>query len=150
MQKDLDNIKSALEEHLHAINDNSSEIQSLFDYVHEVEIKIDKLAQRLDRMQLGMGQQLEKPAVTPLSKVERKIFLALYTEEAPLTFQEIASRMQLPLPFIPECLSGLAHKGIPLQRSYVNNQLFFKLAPAFKELQAKENLVNLSLQSFME
>ena len=39
---------------------------------------------------------------------------------------------------------------LPFIRTFVNDQIFLKLEPQFKELQAKENVVNLSLQSFME
>jgi hypothetical protein len=79
-----------------------------------------------------------------------RVFLTFYTEEQPLTFQEISKKINLPYTMIPDCLSALTQKGIPLQRSYFKNQLFIKLDPQFKELQAKENIVNLSLNSFME
>ncbi len=150
MEEQLNDIKSVLEEHLSAINDNSLEIQALFDYVHEVETKLDKLKDRMDQMQLAHGQSLQRPIIAPLNKIERQVFLILYTQEAPLTFEEIAKRSSLPLPCVPECLTMLAQKGIPLQRSYVESKLFFRLSPQFRELQAKENIVNLSLQSFME
>ena len=150
MHEELNDIKNVLEEHLSAINDNSLEIQALFDYVHEVEVKMDKVKERLDQFQLRIGEQPQKPIVAPLNKIERQIFLVLYTQEAPLTFEEIAKRTNLPLPCVPECLTMLAQKGIPLQRSYMGSKLFFKLSPQFRELQAKENIVNLSLHSFME
>lgn len=150
MEQQLNDIKNVLEEHLSAINDNSLEIQAIFDYVHEVETKLDKLKDRMDQMQLAHGQPIQKQIIAPLNKIERQIFLILYTQEAPLTFEEIANRSSLPLPCVPECLTMLAQKGIPLQRSYVESKLFFRLSPQFRELQAKENLVNLSLQSFME
>ena len=148
MSEELHRIKQALEEHLNAINENSSEIQALLDYVQEVELKVEKLSQRLDQLQLGSGN--EKLAISPLNDEERRIFLVLYTEEAPLSFAEIAQKAALPEAIVPECVSSLVQKGIPLERSYSCNQLFFKLAPQFKELQAKENVVNLSLQSFMK
>ncbi len=147
--ENIDNINQALEEHLGAINDNSLEIQSLFDYMREIEVKMDKISQRLDQLQLSTDKQLEKYTITPLDKTEMRVFLTFYTEEQPLTFQEISKKVNLPYTMIPDCLSALTQKGIPLQRSYFKNQLFIKLDPQFKELQAKENIVNLSLQSFM-
>ncbi len=150
MQNELNDIKGALEEHLSAINDNSLEIQALFDYVHEVEVKIDKLKDRMDQFQLSHGQIPQRPTIAPLNKIERQVFLVLYTQEAPLTFEEIAQRTNLSIHCVPECLTVLAQKGIPLQRSYLGSKLFFKLTPQFRELQAKENIVNLSLHSFME
>jgi predicted transcriptional regulator len=149
--KELEKIKNVLEEHLSSINDNTSEIQSLFDYLQEVENKIDRLSQRLDQVQLSNNseEEHEKPTITPLDHTERKVFLALYTEEMPLSYREIAERALVPSSVVSDCLSSLATKGIPILRSFCNNQLFIKLSPSFKERQAKENLINLSLHSFM-
>ena len=47
MKDSLKNIKLALEEHLSSINDNSSEIQAIFDYVQQVEVKMDKIISTL-------------------------------------------------------------------------------------------------------
>ncbi len=149
-EKDLDIIKKILEDHLCSINENTTEIQALFDYLQELEIKWDKISQRLDNLQLNQGQLIPKPIISPLNQMERKVFLTLYTEEIPLSYKEIALKADLSLALIPECISALISKGIPFHRSLFNNQLFLKLEPAFKELQAKENLVNLSLQSFIE
>jgi hypothetical protein len=150
MKKEFTNIKRIFEEHLGTINQNTTEIQGLFDYLQELEIKIDKISHRMDLAQLNQGQPLEKPFVTSLDQTERKVFLLLYTEEIPLSYKEIAQKISLPLSLVPECISSLINKGIPFQRSFFNNQLFLKLDPQFKEMQAKENIVNLSLQSFME
>lgn len=149
MKKDIAEIRKILEEHLASINENTSEIQALFDYLQELEIKIDKLSQRLDVTQLSQNQNLPKE-ITALSQTERKVFLVLYTEETPLSYKEIALRANIPMAIIPEVVSSLITKGIPFHRSIFNNQFFLKLEPQFKEKQAKENVVNLSLQSFLE
>ena len=49
---------------------------------------------------------------------------------------------------VQEAISSLIHKGIPIVRSFFNKQMFIQLDAKFKERQAKENLVNLSLTSF--
>ncbi len=149
IQDHFQHIREALEEHLSAINENTGEIQALFDYLQEVEMKVEKMCQRLDHLQLCLGQPMEKPAVEPLSQLEKNVFLVLYTETLPLSYEEISAKARIPASMVPECVSTLIDKGVPLLRSFVNNQLFFKLSPSFKELQAKENLVNLSLHSFI-
>jgi len=123
--------------------------QALFDYIHELETKIEKLSGRLDQTQLSQHLPLPKQEIAPLNQMEKKIFLTLYTEETALSSAEISARTGIALSIVPEELSALTSKGIPLIRNVCENQLFFKLDPCFKELQAKENLVNLSLQSFM-
>lgn len=149
MKKEFKQVRQDLEEHLSAINENTLEIQALLDYLQEMETKLDKFGQRLDQLQLK-DPSSEKPFVSPLDQLEKKIFLVLYTEEEPLTFREIAAKANLPDALVPEAISSLVQKGVPLHRSSFNNRLFFKLDPRFKELQAKENLVNLSLQSFLD
>ena len=140
-------VQQELDEHLAAINENTAEIQAVFDYLHELESKLEKLSQRMDQLQLN-EKAAEKPLA--LTHLEKKVFLALYTEETPLSYQEIAVKCNLPASLIPECISALVSKSIPLQRSFYSEKLFLKVDPKFKEMQAKENILNLSLQSFME
>ena len=149
MKKDLEKIKQALDDHLSGINENTAEIQALFDYIHDLEVKLEKMAQRLDNMQLSQDKEI-KPGIITLNQKERKVFLVFYTEEIPLSYHEVGEKAGLSVALIPECISSLTNKGIPFIRSFSNDQIFLKLEPQFKELQAKENVVNLSLQSFME
>jgi DNA-directed RNA polymerase specialized sigma subunit len=152
MGAELKKVRQALEEHLNSINDNTTEIQSLFDYLQEVEVKLEKISQRLDQVQMSTEAQpiAVKPAVAPLTQMEKKVFLTLYTGEMPLSYREISERSGVAPSIVHECISSLVSKGIPLVRSFCNDQMFFKLEPLFKEVQAKENLINLSLQSFLE
>jgi predicted transcriptional regulator len=150
INSELKKVRQALDEHLNSINDNTQEIQSLFDYLQEIEVKVEKLSQRLDQTQLNNQNSPVKPCVAPLNQMERKIFLTLYTAEMPLSYREISERSQISPTIVHECISSLTSKGIPLIRTFCNDQMFFKIEPVFKEVQAKENLINLSLQSFME
>ncbi|MEK6900309.1 MAG: hypothetical protein AABX05_04245 [Nanoarchaeota archaeon] len=150
MNKEFSAIRKMLEEHLTSINENTAEIQAMFDYLQELEIKVDKLSQRLDQAQLDMGLPNSRLNIRPLNQVERKIFLVLYTEESPLSYPEIAQKAEISVSIVPECISSLIQKGIPFRRSFFDGHLFLSLEPQFKELQAKENIINLSLQSFME
>lgn len=144
---DFPELKQQFEEHLSAINENTTEIQALFDYLREMDQKLDKLAQRVDSMQLSQPPPL--PKTLALTSLERQVFVALYTEESPLSFQEIAVKTGLPASLVPDCVSSLVNKGVPFARTFYGDKLFFKLDLHFKELQAKENIVNLSLESFM-
>ena len=139
-------VKQNLSEHLSAINENTSELHSFFDYLQELDQKIEKLSQRIDQIQLQNHK--EKPYITPLNATEKKIFLALYTEETPLNCLEISQKTSIPLSIIREHLTTLSQKGIPLTRSFVNNQTFYQLDQNFKEWQAKNNIINLSLDAF--
>lgn len=147
LKKGFEEVRSNLEEHLNAINENSSEIQALFDYLQDLEVKIDKVTARLDQVQLEQGVDC-KQEILPLNNFEKQIFLTLYTEELALTIKEISEKTKLPLSVVEENVASLCKKGIPLVRSFFNKRLFLQLNPDFKERQAKENLINLSLESF--
>ena len=90
MNKEFTAIRKMLEEHLAAINDNTTEVQALFDYLQELEIKLEKVSQRLDQTQLSLGIPKPKTNIAPLNQMERKVFLVLYTGENLLTYQEIS------------------------------------------------------------
>ncbi len=143
-------IRQELEEHLSTINENTSEIQALFDYLQDLENKINKISARVDQIQLNQEEDISRPSVRPLNQTEKKIFLVLYTEVEPLSYREISDKVNLPASLVPEAISALVGKGVPLIRSFVNNQLFLKLDPDFKEIQAKENVINISLKSFFQ
>jgi DNA-directed RNA polymerase specialized sigma subunit len=143
MRKNFELVRDALEEHLRAINENSVEIQSLFDYLHEMDVKIEKISQRLDHVQLTAAV---KHVVEPLSSKEKEIFRLFQAEETPLSYPEIAERLLLTESCVRESVIALMSKGIPLLRTVVNNQMFLKLVPGYRGGQ----LVHASLHSFLE
>lgn len=147
IKKDFETIRATIEEHLSAINENTSEIQAMFDYLAQLETRLEKLSGRLDQMELNSKQA--NLTITPLNQIERKVFFTIYTEELPLSCCEIAARCNVSAPIVSECLSNLSAKGVPLIRSLVNDRVFIKMDTIFKERQAKENLIHLSLENFM-
>ena len=149
MEKEFSNIRQLIEEHLSSINENTAEIQALFDYMQELESKVELVSQRLDQIELNQTRQKVRN-IAPLNITEKKIFLVFYTEEMPLSYKEITEKTSIPIGMIPEAISSLMNKGIPFLRTSVNNQVFLRLHPQFKEIQAKENIVNLSLNSFLK
>ena len=61
----------------------------------------------------------------------------------------IAVKADVPKSLIADCISSMVEKGINFVRSFYNDKLFLKLDPQFKEEQAKQNTINLSLHSFI-
>jgi len=49
---------------------------------------------------------------------------------------------------VPEHLRSITTKGIPLTRSLIDKKVLVQIDAKFKERQAKENIVNLSLDTF--
>lgn len=148
LRNNLSLVKQTLSEHLSAINENTAELQSFFDYIQEIEQKIEKISERIDQLQLQKDLSPNKAYVAPLNATETKIFLSIYTEHKYLSCPDISEKSGVPLSIIREHLASLAQKGVPLVRSFVNNQTYYQIEERFKEWQAKENVINLSLDSF--
>ncbi len=136
-----------LEEHLSAINENTAEIQALFDLFYALDNKIDSLARQF--MQFQHQHHAEPHRNISLTLNERQLFLTMYTEEEPLSYPELAVKAALPETLVREYISIMSQKGIPIQKSCAFKQTFVQLDPSFKERQAKENIINLSLEAFM-
>jgi hypothetical protein len=141
-------IRTQLEEHLSSINENSSEIQALFDFLQHLETKIDKVTGRLDKLQLEKNMTEEKKDIKSLNTLEKQVFLLLYMEDVALNYKDIGLKTNLPSPVVHDCVNSLARKGVPIIRSFFNNQQFVQMDKKFKEKQAKENIINISLDSF--
>jgi len=126
-------IEQSLSEHLSAINENTAELQSFFDYIQELDQKLEKLSQRLDQIQLQMNVPNDKPYVAPLNPTEKKLFLVLYTEEAPLNCFDLSQKSGVPCSIIREYLATIVQKGVPLNRSFQNSHTYYQLSYKFKE-----------------
>lgn len=150
LKKTLAGLREELDEHLAAINENTDEIQANYAYAQEMDNKMEQLSSRLDRIEVLLLGQPKRFTVQPLTHPEKQVFLVLYTEEMPLTYADLAKRTSYPESLVKQHIACLIEKGIPLVKSYINSTPFIKLNPEFKELQAKENLLNLSLKSFVE
>jgi len=146
----LKDIKKELDEHLEAINENTSEIQESYECINDLNCKIEKIAERLERIELFLQTNsnfiVEEKYfdVKPLTKTEQQVFLVIYAledEKGLVSYVEIARKTDLPNYMVNEFIARLAEKGIPLIRKYVNNLPYIKLNPDFKRLQAKENIL---------
>lgn len=156
LKKELDSnvkqVKEELEEHLDTINNNTNEIQSNYNYLCDIDAKIDKLNQRIDKIQLLLRNLskkkefiVENPNFShPLTVPERELFLVLYTtENTTLSYREIAERLGFMESIARELVFSLIERGIPIIKEYKHGKVFVKLDKGFKELQAKENILKI-------
>jgi len=83
----LESVKKELDEHLEALNENTSEIQSSYSCINEINTKIEKLAERVEAIEIFMQQHSNFKAeeksfnVQPLTKIEQYVFLVIYALE---------------------------------------------------------------------
>lgn len=150
-------IKHEFEEHLQAINENTNEIAANYEYICEIESKLDRLSSRVDEIQMHIaysGNFIPKRSnfeVRRLSRMEQKVFLVIYTleeEKGSIIYEDIANRLDISEQLAGNYVTSIIEKGVPIIKKYINSKPYLRLDPEFKTLQAKENILQLSLQEF--
>ena len=150
LKEALKGIKNELNEHLEAINENTSEIQASYECMNELNAKLEKLGERLERIELLLQTNsnfiVEERSfdIKPLTKTEQHVFLVIYAledEKGLVSYADIYKKTGLPSYVVSEYIARLVDKGIPIIKKYVNNIPYIKLNPDFKRLQAKENIL---------
>ncbi len=151
----LASVREELDDYREAINENTSEVQTTTEIVGQIDKRIDRLAERIDQLFLIVKQlspQAEELAkehsfeVQDLSRREKEVFFALYVlgEQQPfVSYRQLARRLLLPENQIPGFVATLIAKGVPMKKKYHQNQAFIALDDAFRQVQAKHNIVHL-------
>lgn len=142
-------IKEELDDHLTAINDNTDEIQKVYEYIQNVEDKIEKLNEKIEQVQLslskyGLYNGVEK--IVDLTSREQEFFLLLYTDKDFLTYREISEKLNLREEYVEKMVYSLIKKGIPIIRKQQNNTEMIKLDDHFRELQTRSQVVDINEQ----
>ena len=162
VSKEIDQIKQKISisvaeihdefgDHLEAINENTAEIQSNYEYLCGLDNKITKLSERIDEIYsiLGnlTGKKIRKIAkyedIDPLTTMEKNVFLNLYTQDQPMTYSELAKKLNMPISLTRQYITNLLEKGIPVQKKYIKTRPYIYLDQKFKNLQAKKNLLKI-------
>lgn len=153
LNKSFEQVKEQFEDHLETINENTNEIQSNFEYLCELDMKIDKLSEKIDELnnliRLQRGENTEKKtfSLKPLTKKEKEVFYALYilTEQRKYTtYKEISRRACYSNDLIAAYITNLIEKGVPVIKKYSNRIVYLSLDQEFRQLQAKENIVGVN------
>jgi len=150
-------LKQDSEEHLQAINENTNEIAANYEYICELEGKLDRLSERVDNLQMYL-EEAGMPAakrtsfdVKRLNRMEQQVFLVIYTleeEKGSLTYEDISKKLCISEQLAGNYVTSLIEKGVPVLKRYFNSRPYLRLDPEFKTLQAKENILQLSLEEF--
>jgi len=149
-------IKHQFEEHLQAINENTNEISANYEYICEIEKKLDKLGARVDHIQMyfetsGLAVKKRDFDVKRLNRREQEVFLVIYTleeEKGTVTYTDIASKIDISEHLAGNYVTSLIEKGVPIVKRYYNSMPHLSLDPEFKTLQTKENILQLGLEEF--
>ena len=140
IKKSFDAVKFELNEHLDSINQNSSEIHSIYNFLSELDAKIDKMNERLDSIQLSTTT--ETTFEIDLTHREQEVFLVLYSEDR-ITAKEISRRLGFSDEMVNRYVYNLISKGVPILREYQKDIVYLCLDLKFKDIQARKNVLKI-------
>ena len=151
LKQSFSQIYIEFEDHLNAINENTSEIQENYTFLCEVDNKIAKLNERIDEIHDILtnltGKKTRKMPkfedIDPLTTKEKTIFLNIYTEDKPITYAQLAAKLSIPITLARQYVTNLLEKGIPIQKAFHKTRPYIYLDPKFKNLQAKKNILKI-------
>jgi hypothetical protein len=142
-------IREERDEHLESINELTTELQSAFDYISDLENKYEKIKEITDELQMFKNSLLlsDKSHFSNiiLSLDEQKLFLTLYVfgEKEPLPFRYLIKKLSMEQNLIKTLLSSLLDKKIPITREKISTEWYFNIDSRFRELQTKENIIKI-------
>ena len=141
-------VKQEMDDHLSAINENTEEMQDHLIHLEELEQKFEKLQEKIDEIHV-MLSRITRDGEYSLSDSEKKVFMVLYSvEQTPLSYADISMRTGLTELAVKAHIFSMINKGIPILERQIDAQSFFRLDKTFKDLQAKENVLNIKIDNF--
>lgn len=145
----LDQIQEELEDHRHAINENTDEMQANYAHLAVLEEKMDKLHAKVEELiLLVQGKQEEKkPEIKQLTKREKEVFQAIYIlgEGKPwVSYKQIARRLCTTDQLISGFVTNLIEKGVPIKKKRDSGMIFVQLDAVFRQRQAKDVVIGLN------
>ena len=147
----LAEVRDELDDHRIALNENTSEIESNYELLNQLNSRLDKLQARVDELTMLVRhgkppEQVPEFKLQPLTGQEKEAFFALYTltETAPtVTYHQLARKLTTTVEAVSRHITALISKGIPVEKKYASGNAFLGLDRQFRQLQAKENIVKL-------
>lgn len=143
LQSSLHTVREELDEHLDSINQGSDEIQQNYEYLATIENKIDKLAERIERIEIALSPKQHMTTIE-LSAREQEVFIIMYSSSEKMTRKMIARRLGFTEEMVGGYLNNIIAKGIPVLRQIMDGEEHFFLELRFREMQAKHKVVPLN------
>jgi DNA-binding CsgD family transcriptional regulator len=139
-----------LDEHREVINENTNEIQTNFDFLCELDKKIDALHDRIDEFTLILSGRTGKKAydVKPLSAREKTVFwavLSLTESFSAVTPKQIATHLGISPAVVGSYISRMQEKGVPFMKKIRSGKMAITLEKGFRQAQIKQNVVGLEV-----
>ena len=137
-------VKEELDNHLETINQNTEEIQSAFEFLIELDKKVEKLTERLDQMDLSLNPSVKRTSQLLLPHREQEVFVTLLLSSERLSLQDVARKLGLTLEMVDNYVCSMIAKHVPILRELDGETCWVSLDPTFKELQARQGVIRIS------
>jgi|APHM01.1.fsa_nt_gi hypothetical protein len=135
-------IKREFDDHLSAINQNTAEIQSVYDFLSDLDRRLDKITERVDELQMQVNPEMKDIPEIDLTLREQEVFFLLYTESEPVSCQDIGRRLGFTSEMVNKYIYNMISKGVPVMRDDSSEDLVVHLDNGFRTLQAKREIVS--------
>jgi HSP90 family molecular chaperone len=157
-RKAFNEVKKEFEEHLESINEGTNEIQSNYESILRIETRLDKVEGMLTEINQFIKQFKTQNVyfldddsdnlfnIMPLTEDEKKIFKIIYeleNEGIKTTYLKISDLSGISISLVREHVNSLIEKGIPIIKNYLHQQVHISLEPKFREIQIKQNIINI-------
>jgi DNA-binding CsgD family transcriptional regulator len=142
LKQHVEAVREELDVHLDTINQGTDEIQQNFEYLAQIESKIDKLSERIEAIELHLtGGKRPQVSKIDLSLREQEVFLIIYSTAEKLSRKHIARRLGFTEDMVEAYLANIITKGVPVLRQAVEGETLYFLDLRFREQQAKYKVI---------
>ncbi|GEM_PF-4162849 len=143
----LDTMRDELDDHRQTINENTTEIETVFEFLSALEAKFDNVQQLVERLALSL--QEPQQLIGALNRREKAVCQSLFLlgKTKPwVSCEELAKHCQISREVLAATLAGLVTKHVPVMKKYDHTRAYAQLAPSFREQQAKHNVIKADCQ----
>ena len=138
-------IKEEFEDHLESINQNTIEIQSSFEYLSRLATRVEKIEQRIARLE---HHHPPEPVVETviLTRDEEEIYaiiLEATKQRRLLTYEQIAHKVDVSKTFCAHLVANLIDKGLPVVKKFSNGDVLLEFDQRFLEREAIVNIATI-------
>ncbi|MBD3318780.1 hypothetical protein GF342_02635 [Candidatus Woesearchaeota archaeon] len=143
-------MRREIDEHRTAINENTTEVQTNFDFLCELDNRINHLQDRIDELFLVVSGKTRREsfAVSPLNTREKAVFwaiLSLTESFTYVTYAQIATHLNTSTSVVGSYVARLVEKGVPFVKKVKKGKIGIALHPRFRQLQIQKNIVGLEV-----
>lgn len=136
-------VKNELNDHLDAINRNTNEVQGNYEFLCELENRINKLSERLDNIDFSIFKKNGITKRIHLTPNEQEVFLMIYVKDG-VDIEELSKKLAYDKDLIDDIVDNIVLKGVPILKQIHNSSIKLHMDIKFKNMQAKENIVGIN------